>query len=164
VARGLGDEVALILDGGAAAVGVESTIVSLLDTPRLLRPGGLAREDVEAALGARLVLGPAGQPDQPVAPGQLTSHYAPGAPLRMEARVAEPGEVLIGFGAVPGDVSLSPSGDLVEAAARLFQVLHDLDRLGQPIAVAPIPEVGLGLAINDRLRRAAAPRPAQPSR
>ena len=90
--------------------------------------------------------------------GQLTSHYAPRASLRLEAVEARPGEVLIGFGPIAGDMSLSESGDPAEAAARLFDLLRRADALGRPIAVAPVPEAGLGAAINDRLRRAAAPR------
>ncbi|MEF9602975.1 translation factor Sua5, partial [Paracoccus sp. PXZ] len=97
-------------------------------------------------------------PDAPTAPGQLTSHYAPRASLRLNAEAARPGEVLIGFGPVAGEMTLSETGDLAEAAARLFDLLHRADELGRPIAVAPVPERGLGAAINDRLRRAAAPR------
>ena len=94
----------------------------------------------------------------PDAPGQLSSHYAPAASVRLDAEQARPGETLIGFGPVPGDLTLSPAGDLTEAAARLFDVLRAADRRGGAIAVAPIPRHGLGLAINDRLARAAAPR------
>ena len=122
---------------------------------RLLRPGPISAEE----LGA--VACPA--PDHIVAPGQLASHYAPAKPLRLGATEARPDEWLIGFGHVPGDVSLSPRGDLVEAASALFDLLHDADRRPAPrIAVAPIPGEGLGAAINDRLRRAAAPRPETP--
>jgi L-threonylcarbamoyladenylate synthase len=93
------------------------------------------------------------------APGQLASHYAPSKPLRLDAREAAADEFLIGFGQVAGDLSLSPAGDLVKAAARLFDLLHEADASDRPrIAVAPVPEEGLGLAINDRLRRAATPR------
>ena len=94
----------------------------------------------------------------PDAPGQLSSHYAPAASVRLDAAEAQPGETLIGFGPVAGDLSLSAAGDLTEAAARLFDTLRAADRLGRPIAVAPVPRHGLGLAINDRLARAAAPR------
>ena len=92
------------------------------------------------------------------APGQMASHYAPGAPVRLNAAAARPGELMLGFGPVSCDLNLSPSGDLTEAAANLFDFLHRLDAMKQPIAVAPVPDHGLGRAINDRLRRAAAPR------
>ncbi|MEL7099078.1 MAG: L-threonylcarbamoyladenylate synthase [Pseudomonadota bacterium] len=150
----------LIIDGGPTRLGVESTIVSLLDDAQLLRPGGAAREMLEAALGrplGRAQEAPTGEAPRR-APGQLTSHYAPRAALRLNAEQAAPGEMLIGFGEIAGDESLSPTGNLLEAAARLFDVLHRLDMDGAQIAVAPIPEVGIGVAINDRLRRAAAPR------
>lgn len=155
---GLGGRIPAVLDAGACPVGVESTIVGWVDgQPALLRPGGVAAEDIQAVLGRSLIL-PQINPDAPTAPGQLTSHYAPRASLRLNATDAAPHEVLIGFGAVAGHCSLSESGDPVEAAARLFDILHRADALGRPIAVAPIPEAGLGAAINDRLRRAAAPR------
>ena len=156
VAAGLGGRIAAILDGGACDVGVESTIVGLTDAPVLLRPGGLPAEAVEQALGAPLAGHGAG--DAVTAPGQLASHYAPGATVRLEAERREPGEVLLGFGPVECDLNLSASGDLTEAAANLFAHLHALDETSQPIAVSPIPERGMGRAINDRLRRAAAPR------
>lgn len=126
--------------------------------PVLLRPGGLPVEAIEACLGAPLAVQAAGDPVS--APGQLASHYAPRAPVRLGAVEAGPDERLLGFGPVDGAVlNLSPSGDLVEAAANLFRHLHALDLDGaEPIAVSPIPEHGLGVAINDRLRRAAAPR------
>ena len=158
VLAGLAGRIAAVLDGGPCPVGVESTIVGFAPDPVLLRPGGLPVEALEACLGAPLAKM---APDGPVtAPGQLASHYAPRAPVRLNARAAEPGERLLGFGAVEGAaLNLSPSGDLVEAAAMLFHHLHALDRAGDgPIAVSPIPEHGLGVAINDRLRRAAAPR------
>lgn len=157
VMRGLGGRIAAVLDGGACAVGVESTILSLDGAPRLLRPGGLALEAIEALIGPVSTSGDAA--DRPTAPGQLASHYAPKARLRMGAVDAGPGEVLIGFGAVKGALSLSETGDLSEAAANLFAILHRADDLAGAIAVAPIPDKGLGRAINDRLRRAAAPRP-----
>ena len=156
VAAGLGGRIAAILGGGACDVGVESTIVGLTGAPVLLRPGGLPAEAVEQALGAPLARHGAG--DAVTAPGQLASHYAPGATVRLEAERREPGEVLLGFGQVACDLNLSASGDLTEAAANLFAHLHALDETGQPIAVSPIPDRGLGRAINDRLRRAAAPR------
>jgi len=159
----LGRRVALILDGGACPVGVESTVLDLSgDSPVLLRPGGVTVEQLEARLGP--VDLPGGDPAAPRSPGQLASHYAPGLPLRLEATSARPGEALLAFGAPtpPGfaDVlNLSESGDLTEAAANLFAMLRRLDRPGiAGIAVMPIPERGLGRAINDRLRRAAAPR------
>ncbi|MEO0752056.1 MAG: L-threonylcarbamoyladenylate synthase [Pseudomonadota bacterium] len=156
VLAGLEGRIDGILDGGPCDVGLESTIIGLDGSPRLLRPGGLPHGSVEAALGQPL--------DQlldhaPVtAPGQMASHYAPGAPVRLNASAARPGEVLLGFGEIEGDLSLSRAGDLLEAAANLFGHLHKLDAKGMPIAVAPIPNTGLGLAINDRLKRAAAPR------
>ena len=153
----LGDKVDLILDGGPCAVGLESTIVSLLDdTPRLLRAGGLARGEIEDALGVEL-LAPSAGPLH--APGQLESHYAPQARLRLNAVEWEKGEARLGFGAMDAPLNLSPRGDVVEAAANLFAMLHTLDAEGAAtIAVAPIPMRGLGEAINDRLKRAAAPK------
>lgn len=159
VRAGLSGRIAAVLDGGACAVGVESTIVSLGNAPRLLRPGGVPAEALEAALRQPLPAG--GSETVPNAPGQLASHYAPGAPVRLGAHAAETGEILVGFGPVKGDLTLSASGDLVEAAASLFHILREADALAGPegrIAFAPIPEKGLGRAINDRLRRAAAPR------
>ena len=159
VLDGLSGRIAAVLDGGPCAVGVESTIVLADPEPLLLRPGGLPVEALEAALGIPLATAAAG--DTPTAPGQLASHYAPEAGVRLNATRAESGEVLIGFGPVQGALTLSATGDLVEAAARLFQALRDADRLAGPggrIAFAPVPETGLGRAINDRLRRAAAPR------
>lgn len=164
VARELGDAVSLVLDGGPCRRGIESTIVSVLpdEPPRLLRPGAIARQSLEAIAGD--LAGPAG--DAVSAPGQLPSHYAPRAALRMEATAARDGEVLLGFGpdAPPGAVNLSRRGDTVEAAAKLYRLLRELDATGAgTIAVMPIPERDLGEAINDRLRRASAPRPG-PSR
>lgn len=155
---GLAGRIAAVIDGGACPVGVESTILGWRDgRAALLRPGGIPAEAIEAALGAALVRG--GDLDAPDAPGQLSSHYAPRARLRLNAAGAAPGETFIGFGpAGAAGLTLSASGDLTEAAARLFDLLRAADRLGRPIAVAPVPETGLGRAINDRLRRAAAPR------
>ena len=170
----LAEKVAVILDGDECAVGVESTIIALIpgEPARLLRPGGLAREEIEAILGEPLVRaatpGAAEDADEdhsprPESPGQLRSHYAPRARLRLNATEPRPGEMYLAFGpdapkGVPG-LNLSPAGDLKEAAANLFAYLHILDETGvDTIAVAPIPEEGLGEAINDRLRRAAAPR------
>ena len=157
VREGLGTKVDMVLDGGRCAVGLESTIVSLLDdTPRLLRAGGLARDKIEQVLGRRLEAALAGPLH---APGQLESHYAPHARLRLNATNWHAGEARLGFGAVDAPLNLSLKGDVVEAAANLFSMLHQLDAAGSStIAVAPIPEIGLGEAINDRLRRAAAPR------
>ncbi|MCU0856558.1 MAG: L-threonylcarbamoyladenylate synthase [Rhodobacteraceae bacterium] len=160
VLAGLGGRIAAVVDGGPCPVGVESTIVGLDGPPRLLRPGGLPAEAIEACLGQPLA-GPAAGA-APVAPGMLASHYAPGAALRLNATEAAPGELLLGFGPVAGDLSLSPAGDLTEAAANLFHHLRALDARGTRIAVAPIPDHGLGRAINDRLARAAAPRPEAP--
>jgi len=162
VLEGLGGKIAAVLDGGPCAVGVESTILSLLDAPQILRQGGLAQEQIEAAIGAPLTAG-LDTSARPVAPGQLASHYAPNAGVRLNAIVAEQGEVMIGFGAIGGDMTLSPSGDVVQAAANLFSSLRAADVLAAQrgatcIAVAPIPNIGLGRAINDRLSRAAAPR------
>ena len=146
VLAGLGGRIPLIVDGGPSAHGLESTIVAATGGGlRLLRPGPID-------LGL-----PLARDGSVEAPGQLHSHYAPAKPLRLDARSAEPDEWLIGFGAVAGHASLSAAGDLVEAAAALFARLHEADTAPQPrIAVAPIPEHGLGAAINDRLRRAAA--------
>jgi len=157
VARSLAGRVPLVLDGGATEVGIESTIIAIeADRLRLLRPGGLTVDALEAVAGAPIEVG-AG--DAIEAPGQLSSHYAPGKPLRLGAVRAEPGEFLIGFGEIAGATSLSPRGDLVEAAARLFDLLHRADASdARGIAIAPVPDVGLGRAINDRLKRAAAPR------
>lgn len=158
VADELGDVLALILDGGTCAVGLESTVVDVSGgTPLLLRPGGIPLEEIEATLGRTVPV--AGMADAIRAPGMLESHYAPSLPLRLDATQANPGEALLGFGPAPdADLNLSQTGDLREAAANLFAYMRALDR-GQftGIAVMPIPDEGLGRAINDRLRRAAAP-------
>ena len=164
VTDGLAGKIAAVIDGGACAVGVESTILGVFERVELLRPGGAAVEDIEALVGP-LVIAPlktGSHGPRPIAPGQLASHYAPDAPLRLEALDRRPGEVRLGFGPGSSDWNLSPSADLIEAAANLFHLLRQADHLaqGRPIAVAPIPEAGLGRAINDRLRRAAAPRTA----
>lgn len=160
VLEGLDGRIAGVVDGGACAVGVESTILGLTDAePRLLRPGGLPVEALEDCLGRRLA-GPAGAGI--TAPGQLASHYAPGAGVRLDVTLPEADEVYLGFGRHgEADFTLSETGDLVEAAANLFHLLREADRRAGPggrIAVAPVPDHGLGRAINDRLRRAAAPR------
>ena len=157
VLAGLAGRIDAVVDGGACRVGVESTIIGLDPEPRLLRAGGLPIEAIEDCLGYRLERDPI--EGAPVAPGQLASHYAPKAQIRMNATEPKIDELFIGFGPLKGEMSLSESGDLVEAAAQLFHLLHLADETGRDIAVAPIPETGLGLAINDRLRRAAAPRP-----
>lgn len=160
VLAGLEGRIDAVIDAGPCPVGLESTILAV-DGPRLLRAGGVAVEAIEALLGRPVSSGE----DGPVeAPGMLASHYAPHARLRLNATEARPGEVWIGFGPqAPGErgMNLSPSGDTAEAAARLFHLLHEADaRAGEGgrIAVAPIPDAGLGRAVNDRLRRAAAPR------
>lgn len=167
-AEDLGASLALVIDGGATPVGVESTIVALVDDKaRLLRPGGIAREDIEAVLGAPLFAPEGDGTTAPQAPGMLTSHYAPNAPLRLNATDVRPGEALLAFGRPLPEAAeqavaienLSPGGDMVEAATRLFSALRALDGVAASgIAAMPIPDEGLGEAINDRLRRAAAPR------
>lgn len=159
----LGDKVAVIVEGGPTEVGLESTIVSCLtDPPSHLRAGGVAREEIEQALGVALAGGEM-EDGKPLSPGQLEHHYAPRAALRLNAQRAEPGEALLAFGPTVLSqnglvLNLSPSGDLQEAAANLFAYLHELDAKSDRIAAMPVPETGLGEAINDRLRRAAAPR------
>ncbi len=162
----LGGQVSVILDAGPTSVGLESTIIGLAgDVPVLLRAGGLARAEIERVLGRPLaVAGPAGH--APAAPGMLASHYAPAAGLRLHVTDVREGEGLLAFGLdLPAGVekavatiNLSPSGNLAEAASCFFAALRTLDRQAATIAVMPIPEIGLGEAINDRLRRAAAPR------
>ncbi len=157
VQAGLDGRIAAIVDDGACGVGLESTIIGLTDdTPVLLRPGGLAAEDIAAVLGRPLL--DRDTRDPLTAPGQLLSHYAPKATVRLMADAPREGELFLGFGACDGDLNLSSDADLAEAAANLFDYLHQLDARAEPIAVAPIPQIGLGCAINDRLRRAAAPR------
>ena len=163
----LAGRIDLIVDGGAVAVGVESTIVGCFDEPMLLRPGGLPRAEIERVLGRALMQPPAdaeSDSGQPLAPGMLASHYAPRASVRLNAQRLEPGEALLAFGlgaisgidAASAVMNLSARGDLDEAAANLFGHLRALDGKGvRTIAVMPIPDDGLGEAINDRLRRAA---------
>ena len=158
VIDGLAGRIAAVLDGGPCAVGIESTILGLTGTPTLLRPGGIPVEALEAALRQSLPTG--GDAQNPSAPGQLASHYAPTARLRLNVTTPEPGDIHIDFG--PGPFTLSPARDLVEAAATLFHALRQADTMAGPngqITIAPVPETGLGRAINDRLRRAATPRP-----
>jgi len=153
VLAAFGEEVPVV-DGGACDKGLESTIVAIREQGwQLLRPGPIAESAVAAILGDALPVVP-GKID---APGQLARHYSPGKPLRLKASAAEPGEFLIGFGETAGDCSLSPGGDLAEAAAGLYACLHAAAASSRPrIAVASIPDEGIGAAINDRLRRAAA--------
>lgn len=152
VAASLGGRIPLIIDDGATSGGIESTIVAVGPQPRLLRPGPVSAEAIEREIGRWL----AGAGEAIEAPGQLASHYAPRKPLRLNATEAREGEWLIGFGAVGGDDTLSATGDLTEAATRLFDALHRADASDRAaIAVAAVPEDGIGLAINDRLKRAA---------
>lgn len=154
----LGDKVDMILDGGACAVGVESTILDLT-TPQavLLRAGGVTKEELEQALNETVQISD-GNPNRPTSPGQLLKHYAPAKTLRINATSREPGELFIGFGAGYewADLNLSPTGDLREAAANLFAYMRqaDKDTRFSRMAMAPIPQRGVGLAINDRIRRA----------
>ncbi|WP_454916159.1 L-threonylcarbamoyladenylate synthase [Xanthobacter sediminis] len=162
----------LVLDGGDTQVGVESTILDVTgETPRLLRPGGVTREAIEALIGRPLAAAGAEDAARPASPGRLASHYAPRARVRRDAEDVHPGEALLTFAGArpPGSadaravLDLSPSGDLTEAAARLYGALRSLDASGAPaIAVVPLPRTGLGEAIADRLSRAAAPRPSSP--
>ncbi len=147
-----GAATAAALDGGPCAIGLESTVVALLDAPRLLRPGAVTRAQVEA------VIGPLSEADADArrSPGRMAAHYAPDAPVRINAAGPMPGEAYLAFGPSDSPLNLSPAGDLAEAAANLFSMLRAADRTHPAaIAVAPIPHEGLGEAINDRLRRAA---------
>lgn len=164
VMASLDGRIDMVLDGGVCGIGLESTIVSCMaGPPALLRPGGIARETIEAVLGYTLAT-PQGDSEAPVAPGQLKSHYAPRATVRMNATEVHDGEALLAFGPeLPAHDAmmrnLSEHADLREAAANLFAMLHELDASGAAgIAVMPIPKTGLGLAINDRLSRASAER------
>lgn len=166
VAQSLGENVELIVDDGPCDLGLESTIIGFEDgAPVLMRAGALAAEDIEAVLGKALARTVHATDSAPLSPGQLLSHYAPNAKIRLDAKSVQAGEALLSFGpdALPTQgaaINLSESGDLQQAAARLFSALHELDALGvETIAVMPIPHTGLGEAINDRLKRAAAPRP-----
>ncbi|HLJ22446.1 MAG TPA: L-threonylcarbamoyladenylate synthase [Stellaceae bacterium] len=162
----LDGRIAAVLDGGRCAIGIESTVLDLSGAePMILRPGGLSAEALEEALGP--VATAHASTGAPRSPGMLESHYAPERPLRLGARNARPGEALLALGPGPAPTGfdevrwLSRSGDLMEAAANLFASLRALDRPEfTAIAVMPVPEQGLGAAINDRLRRAAAPRPS----
>ena len=162
VERDLGEHVELVLDGGECERGIESSIVAVIPNEplRLLRPGAVSRSQLEEEIGELA----AAANDAITAPGQLASHYAPRAAVRLNATSTDDGEVLLGFGpdAAGAARNLSPSGDTLEAAANLYRMLRELDASdAATIAVSPIPETGLGEAINDRLRRAAAPRDAR---
>ncbi|HTH97140.1 MAG TPA: L-threonylcarbamoyladenylate synthase [Stellaceae bacterium] len=177
VEQELGDRVAMVLDGGPCRVGVESTVLDLTgDGVLLLRPGGVTESQITQVLGQPLDHKQPSAMDQDelaqaglLSPGMLDSHYAPERPVRLNATVPQQGEAFIAFGRpLPGtraDAQLSEAGDTVEAASHLFATLRALDRPPfTGIAVMPIPDTGLGLAINDRLRRAAAPRPEEQGR
>lgn len=156
VAQDMAEKVDLILDGGRSHVGLESTIIDARgDTPALLRPGTLSAAEIERVWHG--LKRPALTPDAPQSPGQLLRHYAPQARLRLNAETHDADEAYLAFGARDGTLNLSTSGDLTEAAANLFAMLRRLDSQYERIAVAPIPEQGLGEAINDRLTRAAKP-------
>jgi L-threonylcarbamoyladenylate synthase len=155
VLDGLAGKIAAVVDDGPCGVGLESTILGVTPNVTVLRHGGVTAEQIEAVLGIAV---PHSAPSKITAPGQMNSHYAPNAAVRLDVIDAMKDEVLLGFGAMECDLNLSKSGDLIESAANLFDHLHRLDKTGKPIAIAPIPQVGLGRAINDRLRRAAAPR------
>jgi L-threonylcarbamoyladenylate synthase len=168
----LDGRIAAVLDAGPTSVGIESSIVSCLgDEPRILRPGGIPREQLMDVIGHPLPgVDEAGDLERPSAPGMLESHYAPRAKVRRNAEAIQAGEAVLLFGPIrPAGLECasargnhSPSRDLAEAAARLFSALRELDESGAPvIAVAPIPLAGLGEAINDRLARAAAERPPE---
>lgn len=157
VAKDLGDQIPLILDGGPCTAGIESTVLDLTDdTPRILRPGSIGPEAISDVIGA--VLDHAETADSVTSPGQMEKHYAPSLPVTLRAMAGEPGDCFIGFGAMPdADLNLSPTSDLAEAATNLFAMLRaadDPDRY-TGIAVSPIPDAGIGRAINDRLARAA---------
>jgi L-threonylcarbamoyladenylate synthase len=154
VLKGLGGAVPMILDGGPCSAGLESTIIAVRDDGwQVLRPGPVSSMEIEQMLG----FPPLSLPSSAIeAPGQMASHYAPSKPVRLNVTVAEKGVYLIGFGAITGDENLSSTGDLAQAAANLFEALHNADAsLANTIAVAPIPHEGIGIAMNDRLARAA---------
>lgn len=166
----LGEALSFVVDAGPCDVGIESTIVGIVDeTPRLLRPGGISRADIEDILGLSLLpASPDMRPDAPAAPGMLASHYAPNASMILNAREVTPEDAVLSFGperlrgadGARAEFNLSPAGDLAEAAANLFLGMRTLDESGAgTIQVQFIPSFGLGEAINDRLKRAAAPRP-----
>ncbi len=150
-----GDKVAMALDGGPCRIGLESTVVSLLDRPRLLRPGAVTRQEIEALIGPLAEA----EADAKRSPGRMARHYAPNAPVRLDADAPRPGEAYLAFGPYapgPGVWNLSPTGDLAQAAANLFGYLRAADQTRPTaIAIAPIPRQGLGEAIADRLMRSA---------
>ncbi|MDD3370267.1 MAG: Sua5 family C-terminal domain-containing protein, partial [Alphaproteobacteria bacterium] len=164
VAESLGENVDLILEGGRSQIGLESTVINLATgVPTILRPGGITPEQIEAVLGRKVLFAENAAPEAPASPGMLTSHYAPRLPVRLNA--SEPGkdEAFLAFGPDAGRkkaaafLNLSEKSDLAEAASNLFAMMRELDKPSfSAIAVAPIPHEGIGLAINDRLRRAAA--------
>lgn len=156
VLEGLGGKIPLVVDAGDAKEGIESTIIGVKDDRLyLLRPGTITPDDITGGIGLPLH----DRDDTEIsAPGQLASHYAPNAPVRLNATERQTGETLIGFGDIEGDLTLSSSGNLSESASNLFKILRKADNRGLPIAVAPIPNTGIGIALNDRLQRAAAPR------
>ncbi|WP_418594620.1 L-threonylcarbamoyladenylate synthase [Ponticoccus sp. (in: a-proteobacteria)] len=157
VLEGLTGRIEAVVDGGPCAVGLESTILGLAGPPTLLRPGGVPMDDLAEVLNTRVAT--RRETDHISAPGQTRSHYAPRARVRLNAVDFEEGEARLGFGDTDCDLNLSETEDLTEAAANLFEYLHRLDAQGaRVIAVAPIPHLGLGVAINDRLSRAAADR------
>jgi L-threonylcarbamoyladenylate synthase len=150
----MGERVDLILDGGPCESGVESTIIDARgDHPALLRPGSLSTSEIEVIWPG--LVRPEDNAEAPVSPGQLLRHYAPKARLRLNATVPEADEAMLGFGPVEATLNLSPNGDLAEAASNLFSMLRELDQSYEKIAVSPIPQEGIGEAINDRLIRAA---------
>lgn len=160
VLQSMGDRVGLILDDGPTKVGIESTIVAVEGSGvTLLRPGTITADDISEAAGV-----PVKDRDSKTitAPGQLASHYAPDAEVLLNQQAQVDGQTLIGFGQMQCDLNLSPTANLVEAASNLFEMLRQADQ-GRPIAVAPIPNKGVGIAINDRLKRAAATRPETPN-
>ena len=160
VAEGLGSSVDMILDGGDCLRGIESTIITFDGADIIiLRPGSITKEMLEAACSATARDFIASSDSTINAPGQLSSHYAPNTKVRLNATRKETGDYLIGFGDIKGDTSLSQTGDLIEAASKLFKALREADKTGaNTIAIAPIPKHDIGIAINDRLDRAAAPR------
>ena len=157
VRESLSGQIDGLIADAPAKIGLESTIVKLNPTAQILRPGSITQEDLHPFIAGD-VIPPSPAPKRINAPGQMLSHYAPHQPMRLNAVVPRAGETHLGFGSIEGDVNLSKAGDLRQAASALFAALHELDQRGKPIAVAPIPHTGIGIAINDRLHRAAAPR------
>ncbi|UTW56744.1 L-threonylcarbamoyladenylate synthase [Kordiimonas sp. SCSIO 12610] len=158
VRSGLDGKIEMIIDGGATDLGIESTIISIdqNDVIRLLRPGTITSDEIADASNKDIL---DNNSNHITAPGQLESHYAPDALIRLNAKTALAGEYHIGFGEVKGNFNLSETGDLSEAAKKLFTAIGKADQSADKIAIAPIPLTGIGLAINDRIKRAAAPRP-----